>query len=227
MQGKGKGITDSNGENDEDYEDNGKQPLIPKETAEKIKKNAIIIKAFLKKLTQNSKLAPLLVPVSGFLWGYEKTVKTANEYKQKAKTKSEKMMADEYAKAVEEIIKDVNPDVDIESMSPEELTNFAKEQVKNKDKYRDKVDALVAEIKKKGTKKCPEYAQYRAYKDYFAECDKWIMKAMKKFGTDVADMTPEDRAKLFFGKEMGDRKVNGAPANAPTGVGGQAPSMYQ
>lgn len=213
----------------EEYEDE-KDPIIPKESSEKIKQNATVIKAYLKQLTKNKALLPLLVPLAGALYGYEKTMKQVKAYKEKAKSKKEKEMADAYAKTVEEIVDSVPDakDVDLDSMTEDDIKAFEKNMYAMKSKHKKRIDELKEIIKKKG-KTCPEYAMYRAYKDYFDNCDGWIDKAEAKLNPDKAKGGKNGKKYDIsrFSEEIGTRKVSGVPSNAPTGVGGQAPSMYQ
>lgn len=211
----------------EDYGDDGKS-IIPKESAEKIKQNGVVIKAFLKQLTKNRALLPILVPLAGALYGYEKTMKQVKSYKEKAKTKKQKQMADEYAKTVEEIINEVPKitDEDLDAMSDEKAKEFEQNLIKMKAKHKKTIDGYKEIIKKKG-KDCPEYAKYRAYKDYFDNCDDWIGKVEAKLDPDGVKGKGKKKFDISrFSAEIGTRKVSGTPSNAPTGVGGQAPSMY-
>lgn len=153
---RSEGMTEDFGIEDED------KTLIPPETKERIQANNKKIKQALKQLTRG-KFKALFVPLTAILWTYDGMSSKIADYKQKAKSKHDKQMADVYEKTVNEIIEEM-PDIDVDSWGEDTVKALTQG-------YREKVDSLKEQIKAKGTKDCPEYAQYRAYRDYLLMAD--------------------------------------------------------
>ena len=152
---------DKNAGIDEDFgeETEEKSSLTPEEKKRREQNKKTIISA-LRRLTRGRAKA-LFVPLAGVLFAYDNISESAKKYKEKAKSKHDKMMADAYAEAVEEFVDLVPPD---DAEWGEETIKRVSEGVRNKaDQYR-KV------VLEKG-KDCPEYAKYRAYRDYSLLCD--------------------------------------------------------
>ena len=186
--------------------DNGyDESVIPKEQSERIKANLVVIRRNLTKLMNNPRLKNLLIPLSAGLIAYDGLVQSATKYKAKAKSKQEKAMADTYAKTVEEIM-DGMPDMDKDL--------GADAFVKLKTDCKEKVDALVAVIKEKG-KNCPEYAQYRAYKDFMSLCDEKTLALLNRVDDAENPTSDEDKAQMLFGSEIKGRRVRGATRSKP------------
>lgn len=183
---------------DEEYE---AKDYITREQKERIKQNTVLIRRNLSKLLNNPRLKTLLVPISAGLMAYDGLTSTATKYKQKAKTEREKEMADIYSQTVE-VIMDGMPDMG-KAMKADDF-------VKLKAKYLGKVKELVKVIKENG-KDCPEYAQYRAYKDFMALCDTKTMAILNR--VDGGRTSERDKAMMMFGAEINGRHMMNRPFN--------------
>ena len=135
---------------------------IPPEKLERIKANGKKIKQALKQLTRG-KYKALFVPLTAILWTYDGMSAKVEDYKKRAKSKHEREMAEVYDKTVEEIVSQM-PDIDVDTWGEDTVKALTQG-------YREKVDSLKQKIKEKGTRDCPEYAQYRAYRDYLLMAD--------------------------------------------------------
>lgn len=135
---------------------------IPPEKLARIKENNKKIKQALKQLTRG-RFKALFVPLTAILWTYDGMSSKIADYKARAKTQRDRQMADVYSKTVDEIVQQV-PDIDIDTWGEDTVKALTQG-------YRDKVESLKEKIKEKGTRDCPEYAQYRAYRDYLMLAD--------------------------------------------------------
>lgn len=208
--------------NDDDYvdeEEEKREEQKTKREQSEIKRKAKIesdkkkIRAFLEKITRKgSTFRPLLVPLMGFLISYDKMSPMVAQLKEKARNNKEKEMAETYEKTVDEIV-NIMPDKNVNDWTEEDL-------VEMEEKIVDRMTKLAEAVKKKGTKLCPEYAQYRAYWDYVGVCEERqnaINQRLNAKGIDGAPSEGEQKRlaqsaiRALFADKMRQSR-NGAPA---------------
>lgn len=144
---------------------------IPPEKMERIKANNKKIRQALNQLTRG-KFKSLFVPLIAILWTYDGMSNKIADYKKKAKSDNDRKMAEVYEKTVDKIVQEM-PDIDVDSWGEDTVKALT-------EGYREKVESLKAKIKEKGTRNCPEYAEYRAYRDYLLLADEKQAKIVQR-----------------------------------------------
>ena len=175
---------------------------IPPEKMERIKANNKKIRQALNQLTRG-KFKSLFVPLIAVLWTYDGMSNKIADYKKRAKSNHEKKMAETYEKTVDEILKEM-PEIDVDSWGEDTVKQLT-------EGYRQKVESLKVKIKEKGTRDCPEYAQYRAYRDYLLMADEKQAK--------IAQRVMRERAKTES-TLRGTRSANNRQPKLKQGKGG-------